>query len=60
MASVYAYPAYFGDLTSIVDGNGYEVLNSYDMTKVTLNGVQYNCYLLRMEVSQTDVTQIYK
>lgn len=56
----FAYPAYFGDLTSIVDGNGYEVLNSYDMTKVTLNGVQYNCYLLRMEVSQTDVTQIYK
>lgn len=57
----FAYPAYFGELTSIVDGNGYEVLDSYELSKVTLNdGIQYNCYLLRMEVSQTDVTQIYK
>lgn len=56
----FAYPAYFGELTSIVDGNGYEVLESYDLTKVTLSGTEYNCYLLRMEVSQTDVTQIYK
>lgn len=56
----FAYPAYFGELTSIVDGNGYEVLNSYELSTVTLNGISYNCYLLRTEVSQTDVTQIYK
>lgn len=56
----YAYPASFGLLTSIKDGNGYEVLDSYTRHDVTVGGVKYYCYLLTTEVSAEDVTQIYQ
>jgi hypothetical protein len=57
---VYAYPADFNELTSVKDGNGYEVLSSYELIKVQLNDISYNCYLLANAVTAIGVTQIYK
>lgn len=57
---VYCYPASYGKLTSIKDGNGYEVIGSYTLETVTVDGVSYNCYLLTTPVTSSGVTQIYK
>lgn len=56
----YCYPASFGKLTSVKDGNGYEVIDSYTLWTVNVNSVEYNCYLLTTPVTSSDVTQIYK
>lgn len=56
----YAYPSSFGKLTSIKDGNGYEVLTSYTLEEVTVNGIPYYCYLLTNEVTVTGVIQNYQ
>lgn len=56
----YCYPASYGKLTSVKDGNGYEVLDSYTLWTVSIGGVDYNCYLLTTPVTSSGVTQIYK
>lgn len=56
----FAYPASFGLLSSIKDGNGYEVIDSYTLTSVDVDGVTYNCYVLTVPVSADSVTQIYQ
>ncbi len=54
-----AYPKDFGALTSIKDGNGYEVLSSYTRTELRVNDHDYYCYLLSTPVTAAGVTQIY-
>ena len=56
----FAYPASFGLLSSIKDGNGYEVIESYMHTVVDVDGVAFNCYVLTVPVSAENVTQIYQ
>lgn len=56
----FAYPASFGLLTSIKDGNGYEVIESYTRQTVDVDGVSYQCYVLTVPVSADNVTQIYQ
>lgn len=56
----YCYPASFGKLTSVKDGNGYEVIDSYTLWTVNVDSVEYNCYLLTTPVTSSGVTQIYK
>lgn len=55
----YCYPASFGALTSIKDGNGYEVIDSYTRTTLEIAGVSYLCYVLTNAVSVDNVTQIF-
>lgn len=43
---VYAYPSSFGNLTSIINQNNYEVLTNFALSNVTVNGVVYNVYSL--------------
>ena len=51
---VYAYPASFGDLTSIKDGNGFDNLASgWTKTIVQRGGVDYNVYTLNDPMSIT-------
>ncbi len=57
---VLAYPKDFGALTSVKDGNGYEVLSSYTRSEVSVNGHPYYLYLLTVPVTASGVTQIYK
>lgn len=41
-----AYPASYGNLTSIVDGNGYEYINAFTLTdNVQINNTTYKVYL---------------
>lgn len=56
---LYAYPASYGDLTSIKDGNNFEYINSYTKSTVNVNGVSYNCYLMTDATGVTGFKQIY-
>ncbi|WP_440338440.1 hypothetical protein [Megamonas funiformis] len=51
---VYAYPAYFGNLTSIKDGNGFQGFSGYSkLTAVTVNGTNYNVYMQKTPATAT-------
>lgn len=56
----YCYPASYGQLTSIKDGNGYEVRDSYTMQPIQIDSIDYYCYILTTPVTSTGVTQIYR
>lgn len=55
-----AYPKDFGPLTSVRDGNGYEVLTSYTRSELSVHDTAYYLYLLTVPVTASGVTQIYK
>lgn len=57
--SCYAYPASFGDLTSIKDANNFEYLGSYTKTSVTVDGTAYNVYTLTDPVTASGFKQVY-
>ena len=57
---VYAYPASYGKLTSILDGNGFENLTDYTKISLTINGVAYNCYHTIGKKSMTNFSYTYK
>ena len=42
-----AYPSEYGSLTSVKDGNEFEVLSSFQKTNVTIGGVVYFCYCMK-------------
>lgn len=42
---VYAYPASYGNLTSIKDGNGFQGFAGYTKQTMTINGQSYNVYV---------------
>ena len=56
---LYAYPASYGDLTSIKDANNFEYITSYTKSTVTIDGVSYNCYLMTDAAGVTGFKQIY-
>ena len=41
---VYMYPSTFGNLRSILDGNGFENLTDFTKTTITIGSVSYNAY----------------
>ena len=43
---VYAYPASYGNLTSIINQNNYEVVSSFKKTTLNINTIKYNVYYL--------------
>ena len=43
---VYAYPQNQGLLSSILDGSGFDYIDSYDYTNITIDGVNYNVYVM--------------
>ena len=57
--SCYAYPASFGNLTSIKDANNFEYLSSYTKTNVTVDDVNYNVYTLTDPVTASGFKQVY-
>lgn len=56
---VYMYPSYLGTLTSIKDSNNFDYINSYTLTKMTYNDIQYNVYILTDEVTISSFKQIF-
>lgn len=57
--SCYAYPASFGNLTSIKDSNNFEYLSSYTKTTVSVDSVDYNVYTLTDPVTASGFKQVY-
>lgn len=57
--SCYAYPASFGNLTSIKDANNFEYLSSYTKTTVVVDDVNYNVYTLTDPVTASGFKQVY-
>lgn len=49
----YCYPAYFGNLSSIKDGNGFEGFGGYTKSTVSVGGVTYNVYLQNIAATST-------
>ena len=56
---VYMYPKSFGNLTSIKDANNFEYINSYTLSTMTLDGVEYNVYILTDAVTISGFKQIF-
>ena len=50
----YAYPSYFGDLTSCKNSSGFEGLSGYTKSSVTVNGQSYNVYLQNNAATSSD------
>ena len=57
--SCYCYPVSFGNLTSIVDANNFQYINSYTKTTVAVDGTDYNVYTLTDPVTATGFKQVY-
>lgn len=55
--AVYMYPSALGSLTSIKDGNNFDVTGSFSkVTGLTVNGESYVAYILTQEASLNGVT----
>jgi hypothetical protein len=57
---VIAYPASYGKLTSILDGNGFENLTDYTNIQETVNGVGYEIYYTTGKKTLTNFKYTYK
>lgn len=56
---VYMYPQSLGALTTIKDSNNFEYINSYTMSTMTYNEVDYYVYILTDPVTITGFKQIF-
>lgn len=56
---VYAYPQNQGLLSSILDGNGFNYIDSYTCENITVDGVNYNVYVLNESASLDDFKQVF-
>ena len=57
---VYAYPQSYGNLTSVIDGNGFENLGEYALSTITINSVVYNVYCTTSELTSTGLKYTFK
>ena len=56
---VIATPKVFGQISSVINQNGYEVLNSFTKQELTINGIDYYVYSLE-DVYVTDFEYAFK
>lgn len=56
---VYAYPASFGNLTSIKDQNNFEYIASYTKVTLTVNSENYLVYYRSNKITATGLKQIF-
>ena len=58
----YAYPAAYGALTSITDGNGFNNKGSYNASpiEIQINNIPYYVYLTNKPTTNTGITQNYR
>ena len=58
--TVFAYPEKYGFLEHIYDDNGLDYIYEYNIYRnISIDNVEYNCYLKRSAVSIVDFRQIY-
>ena len=56
---IYMYPKDFGKLSSIKDANNFDYINSYTLSEITYNQVDYYVYILTDPVTITSFKQIF-
>lgn len=56
---VFMYPKSFGDITSIKDVNNFDYINSYTLSTITYNDVEYNVYILTDPVTISEFRQTF-
>lgn len=56
---VYAYPISKGELTTITDENGYELIDSYSRSVVAIDEIEYYCYVLTNPITISNGVQNY-
>jgi archaellum component FlaC len=57
--SAFMYPSSFGTISSIKDANGFDYIDSYTLTKMTYNDVEYNVYVMKEPTTITGFKQIF-
>ena len=55
----YAYPASLGNLTKVLDGNGFECITGYTKSTCNINGESYNVYLKNTAVTINNYNQTF-
>lgn len=56
----FAYDESYGELTSIVDGNGFENIDTFTKSTIDMNGVAYNIYTSNTPVTCTNFKYTFK
>ena len=56
----FMYDAVYGNLSSILDPNGFEYLTGFTKIQLTIDGVQYNCYYSTLKQVLTNFKYTYK
>lgn len=56
---VYAYPKEFGELSSVKDGNGFEMISSYEKIELAINEENYLVYKLKSPATNSGLKQSY-
>ncbi len=56
---IFMYPRSFGNLTSIKDINNFDYINSYTLSIITYNDVEYNVYILTDPVTISSFRQVF-
>ena len=56
---VFMYPRSFGNISSIKDSNNFEYINSYTLSTMTYNNVEYNVYILTDAVTINGFRQTF-
>lgn len=57
---VIAYDSSYGDLSSIVDPNGFEVLDGWTKSSLTVGGFTYNVYIADLATTDTNANFTFK
>lgn len=57
---VFAYDSSYGNLTSILDQNGYEFLDGFAASELTVDGQAYKVYVKKSATTDTDAKYIFK
>ena len=57
---VMAYDSSYGNLSSILDGNGFEVIGGWTKSTLTVDGFTYNVYTANLPTTDTNAPFTFK
>lgn len=57
---VFAYDSSYGELTSILDQNGFETISGYDKSTITVGGQSFNVYVSQLATTDNAAANTFK
>ena len=57
---VIAYDASYGNLRSILDGNGFETIGGWTQSSLTVDGFNYTVYIANSPTTDTNASFTFK